>query len=214
MIHFYPKDVVAHVTRLRMTGPHAKPLDDLVGEIGMAAAALADAKCSVVTFHCTVTSMSDGPLGERKILDALKTAGALLSATTSTAVHAAFEACNAQRIALVTPYNARKTEEEVAFIESIGYRVVSAKGYDLANSDAYCATPSAVWRARLLDAARPDADAYFLSCANIRCIGEVAGIETVLGKPVLTSNLAVIWDGLRLIGKSWDGDAPGSLFTM
>jgi maleate isomerase len=212
MVGFYPKGVVAHVTRLRMTGPHKKPLADILGQIEIAAAALVDAKCDVVTFHCTVTSMSDGAAGERKILDALKSAGAPFYATTSTAVRAALNACDAKRIALVTPYDSHKTEEEIEFLEGAGYHVVAAKGYDLKNSDAYCATPSSVWRSRVMEAGRPDVDAYFLSCANIQGIGEIAGLEAALGKPVLTSNQVVIWDGLRQMGFPAASDGPGSLF--
>ena len=211
MVRFYPQDVVAHVTRLRMTGPHKKPLDQLLPEIETAAAALVDAKCSVVTFHCTVTSMSDGPEGEQKILSALKAARAPFFATTSTAVRSALDACEAKRIALVTPYDRHKTEEEIEFLEDAGYHVVYAKGYDLASSDAYCATPSSDWRDRVKEAKRDEADAYFLSCANIQGIGEIEGLEKALGKPVLTSNQVVIWDGLQQIGIENKG--PGSLFS-
>jgi maleate isomerase len=212
MIRFYPKDVVVHVTRLRMTGPHKKPLDQLLGDIETAAAALVDAKCNVVTFHCTVTSMSDGPAGETRILNALKTARAPFFATTSTAVRAALDACDAKRIALITPYDAHKTEEEIEFLEDAGYQVVYTKGYDLKNSDAYCSTPASVWRDRVLEARRPDVDAYFLSCANIQAIGEIHGLEEALGAPVLTSNQVVIWDGLRQVGLTNGFDGPGALF--
>lgn len=214
MVRFYPRGVVAHVNRLRMTGPHRKPLRDLIPDIQAAAAALVDAQCDIVTFHCTVTSMSDGPEGEHRIIEALKAAGAPFSATTSTSVRAALDACGAKRLALVTPYDKHKTDEEIEFLEDAGYTIVSAKGYDLKNSDAYCSTPSADWRARVLEAARPDVDAYFLSCANIQAIGEVRTLEEALGKPVLTSNQVVIWDALRQIGADAGADAPGSLFRM
>lgn len=212
MIRFYPKDVVAHVTRLRMTGPHKKPLADLLVEIETAAASLVDAKCNVVTFHCTVTSMSDGPSGEAKILNALKTARAPFFATTSTAVRAALDASGARRVALITPYDLHKTEEEIEFLEDAGYQVVFAKGYDLPNSDAYCSTPAGAWRERVLEAKRDDVDAYFLSCANIQALGEIDGLEAALGKPVLTSNQVVIWDGLRQIGWTEGIGGPGTLF--
>lgn len=212
MVRFYPRDVVAHVTRLRMTGPHKKPLADLLPEIETAAASLVDAKCNVVTFHCTVTSMSDGPSGEARILGALKSARAPFFATTSTAVKAALNACESRRIALVTPYDAHKTEEEIEFLEDAGYQVAFAKGYDLQSSDAYCATPSSVWRDRVLEARRDDVDAYFLSCANIQAIGEIDTLESSLGKPVLTSNQVVIWDGLRQIGLINGSEGPGTLF--
>jgi maleate isomerase len=111
MVRFYPTDVMAHVTRLRMTGPNRRPLEKLLPDIAVAAASLVDAKCEVVSFHCTVTSMADGTQGERRILEAVESAGAPHVGTTSTAVRAALDACSAKRIALVTPYDKHKTQE-------------------------------------------------------------------------------------------------------
>lgn len=213
MVHHYPKGVVAHVNRLRMTGGNRKPLEQLLPEIETAAAALVDAKCEVVTFHCTVTSMADGPEGERRILEAVKRAGAPQVATTSTAVRAALDACGAKRIALVTPYDKHKTDEEIEFLHAAGYEIAYAKGYELANSDAYCGTPPSVWRERMLAARTADADVYFLSCANVQGIGVIAPLEAELGKPVLSSNQVVIWDALAKLGLARDGGGPGSLFS-
>lgn len=212
MVRFYPQCVVAHVNRLRMTGPNRKPLDQLLPEIQTAAAALVDAKCDVVTFHCTVTSMADGPEGERRILEAVQRAGAPRIATTSTAVRAALDACGAKRIALVTPYDKHKTEEEIEFLQAAGHEIASAKGYELANSDAYCTTPASAWRERVLAARNPAADVYFLSCANIQAIGIIEELEAELGRPVLTSNQVVIWDALARLGLARASGGPGSLF--
>ena len=43
----------------------------------------------------------------------------------------------------------------------------------------------------------PEADAYFLSCTNIRCLSVVDELEQTLGKPVITSNTAMLWHVLR-----------------
>lgn len=213
MVRHYPDGIVPHVTRLRMTGPNRIPLERLLPQIETAAAALVDAKCDVVSFHCTVTSMADGPEGERRIIDALRRAGAPHVATTSTAVRAALAACEAQRISLVTPYDAHKTDEEIAFLREAGYEIVAARGYDLDGSDAYCATPADVWRDRVLAARDARADVYFLSCANIQGLGIIAGLESELGRPVLTSNQVVIWDALNQIRSEHARRGPGSLFS-
>ena len=75
-----------------------------------------------------------------------------------------------------------------------------ARGFGLKGSDEYCATPAQFWRDRAIEAARPEADAYFLSCANISVFPVIAEIEATLGRPVVTSNQAVIWDALPLLG--------------
>lgn len=212
MIRFYPADVVPHVTRLRMTGPNRKPLADIMRDVETAAAALADAKCDVITFHCTANSMSEGLSGEAALGEALKRGGAKRVSTTATAVKEALDALGAKKIMLVTPYDQEKTEEEAEFLHFCGYEVVGMKGYALAGSDAYCATPGEVWRERALAARHDDADIYFLSCANIRAIGIVAELEAALERPVITSNQVVIWDALRRIGNRASQGMPGQLF--
>ena len=114
---------------------------------------------------------------------------------------------------LVTPYSQAVTDHEAEFLNDAGYEVIYAKGYELAGSDAYCATPPAVWRDRALAAARPDADVYFLSCANISVFGIIEELETRLGRPVITSNQTVIWDALARLGWSDRRGCPGRLFA-
>jgi maleate isomerase len=90
--------------------------------------------------------------------------------------------------------------------------VVHARGFALKGSDEYCATPAQFWRDRTLEAARPDADAYLLSCANISVFPVIAEIEKKLDRPVVTSNQAVIFHALALLGATDRRNCPGRLF--
>ena len=58
-----------------------------------------------------------------------------------------------------------------------GFQVLYARGFALNGSDEYCATPPQFWRDRALEAARPEADAYFLSCANISAFPVIEEID-------------------------------------
>ena len=48
--------------------------------------------------------------------------------------------------------------------------------------------------------ARPDADAYFISCTAVRSLEVIGALEAALGRPVVTSNQAFAWHCLREIG--------------
>ena len=213
MASAFPPGVVAHVTRLRMTGSHHLAFDQLLPRVEEATRALADARCDVIAFHCTANSMAGGKSGEDQILATLARAGAASATTTITAVQRAFDALAARRIVLVTPYGARTTEHEAEFLRHAGYDVLSAQGFALAGSDAYCAALPQFWRERVVAAARPDADAYFISCANISVFGVIEELEARLGRPVVTSNQAVIWDALELLGWHDRRGCPGRLFA-
>src|SRR6266850_2202311 len=154
MARFFPPGVALHVARLRMTGPHHVALGDLLPRIEEATRTLTDAKCDIVAFHCTATSMEEGMDGEE----------------------------------------------------------LHAVGRALAGSDAYCATPPEVWRDRVIAAARREAEAYLLSCANIAALGIIAELERRLDRPVVTSNQAVLWDALVRLGGCDLRAGPGRLF--
>ena len=212
MVRHVPPGVVAHVARLRMTGAHRGPLEALLPRVTEAAATLIDARCDVVAFHCTSNSTAEGVAGEEKLRGALRSAGALHVTTTASALRHAFDALGARRIVLLTPYSQHTTDEEAGFLHEAGYAVLAAKGFALAGSDEYCATPASFWRDRALEAARPDADVYFLSCANISTFPVIEEIEQRLARPVVTSNQAVIFDALSLLGIADRRDCFGRVF--
>ncbi len=68
--------------------------------------------------------------------------------------------------------------------------------------------------AQALTADHPDADAVFLSCANLRGLEAAARLESALGKPVATSNQAVLWAMLRLVGIENGVPGGGRLFQL
>jgi len=212
MVRHMPPGVQGHVMRLRMTGTHQMALDRLLPRVEEAAATLVDARCDIVAFHCTANSMAEGMDGEARILTALRNGGALHVTTTATAVRHALAKLAARRIVLLTPYSAHTTAEEAEFLQRAGYDVIHAHGFALNGSDEYCATPPQFWRERTFEAARPDADAYFLSCANISIFPVIEEIERKLDRPVVTSNQAVIWEALTCLGIDDRRNCPGRLF--
>jgi maleate isomerase len=212
MVRHMPPGVQAHVMRLRMTGSHQVALDRLLPRLKEAAATLVDARCDVVAFHCTANSMAEGMDGEARILGALKGAGAPLVTATATAVRHALAKLGARRIVLLTPYSAHTTAEEAEFLRRAGYEVIHAHGFALNGSDEYCAKPPQFWRDRTIEAERPEADVYFLSCANISVFPVIEEIERQLDRPVVTSNQVVIWDVLTRLGIDDRRNCPGRLF--
>lgn len=210
MAHHYPEGVIVHVNRLRMTGPQKVPLPQLMPRITEAAAALVDAKCDVVTFHCTANSTDEGTEGEANILAALKQAGAPRASSTATAVRRALDVFGARRIVLITPYSQAVTDHEAHFFTGLGIEVLTAKGYDLGSSDAYCAAPPSFWRDKTLEARHPKADLYFVSCANTSAFDVIAELEAKLERPVITSNQVVVWDQIASHGLGLASTARGS----
>lgn len=197
MVRALPSGATAHVGRLRMTGSHARPLAQLLPDVGAVAATLDDAQCDAIAFHCTANSTADGEEGEAQLLAALRSATKVPVTTTATAIRQALEALEARRIVLITPYTPAVTAHETEFFQAAGCEVVAMNAADLGGSNEYCAALPSTWEATLLGARRDDVDAYVLSCANVACFEIIDRVEAALGKPLVTSNQSVLWATLR-----------------
>ena len=81
--HYAPEGLGIHVARARVAGEWKRPLPEMKGEIAGAAQLLSDAHPDVIVFHCTDTSMTQGPQGEGKILDIVKDATGIDAMATS-----------------------------------------------------------------------------------------------------------------------------------
>jgi maleate isomerase len=212
MLRWFPRDVQPHVMRLRMTMAHHRPLPELLPRITEAAATLNDARCGVVTFHCTGNAMQGGLAGEARIREALAAGTQAQVATTASAVCDALRAVGTRRVVLFTPSTAETTTSEAEYLRAAGFDVVASHGLELGGSDEFCRAPSSFWYDTVVGA-RAETDTYFVSCANIACFDVVDALERTLGRPVVTSNQAVLWDALRRSGSGAKIERLGSLFA-
>ena len=197
---FMPAGVVPHFMRLRMTGPHSVALDDLMSRIGEAAAILGDAKCDVNVLHCTGTSMSGGFGAERGVIETIEAATGRPALTTATCLMAALAALGAKRLAFISESPEEGHGRKRDFIADAGFEIVADRAACLSGSDQSCVTPPAFWVDLAKEIATPEAQATFISCANIHAIDAIEEIEAALDRPVVTSNQVVIWHALRTAG--------------
>ncbi len=197
---FAPDGVVPHTTRLRMTGRFRMKLAELLPSIANAAVLLGDARCDPVVFHCTANSMAEGVAAEREIVRAIEDATGGRATTTASATVAALNAFGARRIVLLSPYIRATHAHELEFLAEAGFEVVGERNLGMAGSDAYSRAPPSLWRDTLHEMQTERADAYFVSCANIRAIDALDEMEEMLNRPVLTSNQVVLWQALSLAG--------------
>jgi len=210
---FLPAGIVPHIARARMTGPQKAAPKTIQERILDAARCLADARCELVFLHCTAHSTELGPDGERQLMQAIREATGTPGAATGLAIRAALCALRARKVAVVTPYDRETTNEEVRYLEACGLDVVHVRAYDLAGSDAYCSTPPEFWRNAMIanQEGYANADAVLLSCANIRCLESLEGIESAATRPVVTSNQAVLWFSANTVAREFALSGLGCL---
>ncbi|MGH7006598.1 MAG: ectoine utilization protein EutA, partial [Alphaproteobacteria bacterium] len=173
---------------------------------------LPDEDLDAICYSCTSASVV---IGDEEIETAIRQAKPGVPVITPPlAAVRGLQALRACRISVLTPYTIETSGPMAAYF--------AAKGVDIANftcfgldDDRQMAriTPqSLVTAAR--EAMAGDADALFISCTALRAALAIADIEEVIGKPVVSSNLATAWATLRICGETAPQPALGRLMAQ
>jgi maleate cis-trans isomerase len=188
--HFAPPGLGVHVARARVAGEWKRPLAVMAEEIATSAKLLADVAPDLIVFHCTDTSMTQGPHGEGRILEIIKDATGIEALATSRLVLEALQALGLRRLLLLSPY--KSNQAVIDYLGATGFAVVHDVALGLKSLEFAAVTPRE-WAELARKHDRSDTDGIFLSCTNTTQIEAVAEIEDALGKPVVNSNQAVLW---------------------
>ncbi|MEM6589599.1 MAG: arylmalonate decarboxylase [Pseudomonadota bacterium] len=200
MFRLCPPGVGLHFTRAAM--PDSITIDTfLANAADLAPAAerlLPDGSLDVIAYACTSGSLV---IGEDRVMAELsKGAPDATPTTLITGVLAALGAFDAKKVAVATPYLDEINMREADYLEAAGFEVTNIRGLQIEkDSDIIRVRPDFIADfARATDT--PDSDALFISCGALRTIDMVDQLEQELGKPVICSNQAMMWDVLRKSG--------------
>ena len=200
MIRHMPPGVGTYFSRATMPREiSTESLAQLRGSLAdTARRILPDDGLDVICFACTSGTVAVGE--EASCAELAKGAPGARTSTLAGAVRKALTAVGAQNITLGSPYVSELNDNVAAYLEDAGFTVVAAHGMGLQ----YDTEMIRVSPAYLIDYTRaidtPEADTILLSCGALRSIDVVDEIEQRLGKPVICSNQAMLWDCLRLAG--------------
>jgi len=192
--HFAPPGLAVHVARARVAGPWKRPLPEMADEITVSAQLLSDVSPDLIVFHCTDTSMSQGPQGEGRILDIVTDSTGIPAVATSRLVLEALQTLKLRKLLLLTPYLSNKPV--IDYLTATGHVVVHDIALGLKAEDFVKVTP-AEWAELARQHDRPEIDGVFLSCTNTTQIEAIVEVERTTGKPVVNSNQAVLWGCVR-----------------
>jgi maleate cis-trans isomerase len=202
--HLAPPGLSVNVARARVAGEWKRPLPQMIDEIASAARLLSDVEPDLIVFHCTDTSMSQGPQGEGRILDIVKQATGIEALATSRLVLEALQALGLKKLIVLSPY--RSNQAVIDYLKATGFTVVHDVALGLKSLEFANVTPRE-WTELARQHDRPEADGIFLSCTNTTQIEAIADIERALGKPVVNSNQAVLFGCVKRL-KSALGPLP------
>jgi maleate isomerase len=194
-----PAGVSLHWTRLPLTGSKESELMAMVDSVEGASRLLAHAKVDLVAFHCTAVSTWGQGL-EASLLERIGASTGRPVIATSQALVAALHALPAKRVVMLSPYVEHIAKREKEYFSQLGFEVVAENSLGINDPAGMLAVTPGTWQDMARRWNRDDADAMVFSCTATRAWEAVDSIEQELGKPVLTSNSAMLWYAARKLG--------------
>lgn len=168
-------------------------------------AALGELGIDAVGYACAETSFIGGEDANTAICAGVEGAIGRPAVTASGAMVEALTALGVRSVAIAAPYRQSSAEALQEYLQrSAGLKVVSVETEDFslrsADEREWFATnlqpPSTAYRlARAAD--DPEAEAIVIAATNLRSLEIIRDLEADLGKPVISSNSALLWALLR-----------------
>lgn len=188
-----PEGVQFVTTRLPFRDTSIESDRTLIDDIETHAQLLADAKVDLIATNCTAAGVVNGP---EAINARVEAATQIAAVTTIEAVLAACAELGVKRLGLVTAYGEHVVATEKAFLAARGFEVVADTSRACTTPYEQGTLPEQTWL-ELATALPREFDAVLISCAGIRVSGVIQAIEDTVGRPVITSNAALLWYCLK-----------------
>ncbi|WP_422378550.1 maleate cis-trans isomerase family protein [Roseibium sp.] len=211
---FDREDLALYHTRIR-TAPDVTP-ETLMrmkdGLTGAAALLPETGSMDVIGYACTSGATV---IGSDAVAAAVRKAHSAVAVTNpASAVIAALDHLNVSKIGVVSPYVESVSEAVCALLRDHGFDPVRIGSFGQAEE----AVVARIAHQSVQDAVctigeDPDVEAVFASCTNLRTFKVIEACEQQLGKPVISSNLALAWHMMKLAGLETRGHGPGRLFN-
>lgn len=190
-----PEGVSVHFSRLSPAESTPEHFQRMFDETSRAAGKLKEA--DVIGFGCTSGSMYKGLGHDQKIIKLMKKASGKPCTASATAVAQALKEMGIKKVSVATPYVEWVNQREKRFLEESGFKVLRIEGLGFDMKDITASNPDVAYKqAKKVD--RPDADGIFISCTAFRTVEMLEILERDLGKPVVSSNQALMWMLLKM----------------
>ena len=217
MVRLAPPGTTVHFTRMVAhgeAGAHAGQEQrnrTQIAHLDENVALLAMVKPAVIVMAHTASSYTLGREGEAKLVERLERTSGIPFITAFGSVIRALAHLGARRVALATPYSAEATQRSKAHLEAHDVSVVAAGQLDEVKN-IYDETPERAYQlVRRVDAR--EAQAVFISGVGMPSIDVLERLERELGKPVISSASAMMWNALRVAKVATPVAGFGSLLS-
>lgn len=213
-----PPNTTVHFARLGGYDADKIPGSDQMAGLGSsditeALHLISGVRPDVVLYGCTSATLTHGPSFDAELAEKIKESSNAISLTAAGCLVTAIKTVGAAKVGFASPYLGEVNEQAMEFLGKEGIQTVNCAdiGRALGNYGQGELSPDQVYELALR-ADHPEADAVVLSCTDMRSIEVIERVETVLGKPVITSNQAMMFCLMKALGIPRHTHSPGRLF--
>ena len=165
---------------------------------------------NVVAYACTSGATV---IGQEKIAEMIRAVHP--TAATTDPISAVIEACRhlgLRRLGMLTPYSEEVSMAMRMLLEKADLLVTQFASFEQTQDPVVARISPTSVQAAIRDINDDgDVDAVFVSCTNLRTLSVIGAAEADIGKPVISSNAALIWHMRRLAGLRPLVGGPGRL---
>lgn len=162
---------------------------------------LVHCRSDIILYGCTSATLAQGPEFDQRFRDQIEQRTAIPAITAASALIEALTDLGIKNFAFTSPYVASLNDFAVSFIEAYDFNCVGRLDTPtpLSNNAMAELTPQQVQN-MAIKVNNDEAEAIVLSCTDIRAAEAIVEIEAALGKPVITSNQAMMHASLKRLG--------------
>ncbi|WP_425045835.1 maleate cis-trans isomerase family protein [Primorskyibacter sp. S87] len=155
----------------------------------------------VILYGCTSATLTHGLDFDRILAGRIKDTSGAATVTAAGALVHALQTIGTGRVGFASPYVPAINDMAIAFLSDAGIETVarSEVGGALDNFGQGALDPQAVYDLGLA-ADHPQIEALVLSCTDMRSVEIIARLEQATGKPVISSNQAMMFQAMQLAG--------------
>ncbi len=169
----------------------------------------------VILYGCTSATLSHGLDFDERLKKSIAATTGAFAITAASALIEALSALKVTKIGFASPYVQNVNGLAIKFLSDAGFETVARGEFadSLSSIEQGALTPDEVY-ALAVQADSPATEAIVLSCTDLRAVEVVERLEAKTGKPVVTSNQAMMFALSRVFTKYDYESCPGIIFKQ
>jgi len=195
-----PDKISFHSARLTLKDVDLSSTIHIVDELERGVRSLNDADVDIIVFALTAPSSRNGLGYDLELKNRIEDVSGKPAITASTALINALNELDCKSLGFCAPWSEDVNAFAISFLIENGFEVPDTKILGIRSNLEIGRLPSSSTYQIAIDIDSPKVQAIMLACGNWMSMKGVDHLESILQKPVLTTNQVSLWSALKTLG--------------